>query len=232
LNRSATAGQLLASIAHEINQPLAAIAASGNAGLRWLDKEPPNLGEVRATLERIVGAVHRANKVVGTIRAMFKRGTPDKVPLDVNKLLSETLALVQADLQKRHVTLVSDLAAELPEVMADRIQLQQVILNLIMNAIEAMDLVTDRQRVLNVTSGFHNSDDVRITIEDSGPGMNSDEVDRIFEPFYTTKSHGMGLGLSICRSIIETHGGRLSAIQGRPHGLVLRIELPADGAEV
>jgi signal transduction histidine kinase len=162
---------------------------------------------------------------------MFKRGSADNVPLDVNKLIGETLALLQADLQKRQVAVVSDLVPELHKVMADRIQLQQVILNLIINAIEAMDLVTDRQRVLKVTSGLHNPAGVLITIEDSGPGLNLAEVNRIFEPFYTTKSQGMGLGLSICRSIIESHGGRLSAIQGKPHGLVLRIELPASGSD-
>jgi signal transduction histidine kinase len=162
---------------------------------------------------------------------MFKRGNADKVPLDVNELIGETLALLQADLQKRQVAVVSDLFPELPKVKADLIQLQQVILHLIMNAIEAMELVADRQRVLKVTFRLRNPAGVLITIEDSGPGLNLAEVNRIFEPFYTIKSQGMGLGLSICRSIIETHGGRLSVFQGQPHGLVLQIEWPASGAD-
>jgi PAS domain S-box-containing protein len=226
LNRSATACALLASIAHEINQPLTAIATNGNAALRWLSKDIPNLGEVRAALERIVGSVHRANNVVNTIRAMFKKGTQNKALLDLNKLIREVLGLLHADLQKRQISVQTDQLMEIPEVAGDRVQLQQVILNLVMNAMEAMDAVADRPRVLKITSGTHNSSGVLITVEDSGTGIDPKKLENIFEPFYTTKSYGMGMGLLICRSIIEAHGGRLSASQGKPHGLALQIALP------
>jgi PAS domain S-box-containing protein len=155
LNRSATAGELLASIAHQINQPLAAIAANGNVGLRWLGKEVPNLDEVRAALERIVRDVHHADDVVVTIRAMFKKGAQNKVSQNLNEIIWDVLGLVRGDLQKRQVSVQTDMLPELPEIVADRVQLQQVILNLVMNAIEAMESVTDRPRVLKITSGTH-----------------------------------------------------------------------------
>jgi C4-dicarboxylate-specific signal transduction histidine kinase len=229
LNRSATAGELLASIAHQINQPLAAIAANGNAGLRWLGKEVPNLHEVRAALERIVRDVHHADDVVVTIRAMFKKGAQNKVSQDLKEIVWEVLGLVRGDLQKRQVSVQTDMLPELPEIVVDRVQLQQVILNLVMNAIEAMESVTDRPRVLKITSGTHDPAGVLVTVEDSGTGVDPEQIDYIFEPFFTTKSRGMGMGLSICRSIIEAHGGRMSACLCQSYGLDLQIALPVDG---
>jgi C4-dicarboxylate-specific signal transduction histidine kinase len=230
LSRNAMAGELLASIAQEIKQPLAAIAANGNAGLRWLCRATPDLGEARAALERIVRDAHSASNVIGTIRAVFERNDLNRVPLDINKLIWEILVLLHGDLQKRQISMHTNLLMELPSVTADRVQLQQVILNLIMNAIEAMESVTDRPRTLQVATGTHNPASILITVEDCGTGVDPKNVERMFEPFYTTKSHGMGMGLSICRSIIEAHGGRLSASPCYPNGLALRITLPTAAA--
>jgi PAS domain S-box-containing protein len=229
-NRAATAGELLASVAHEIRQPLAAIAMNGNAGLRWLDKATPNLGEARTALERIVRSAHRAGSAIGNIRAIFEKNSENRVPLDINNLIREILALLHGDFQRRRILLRAKLSKELPAIIADRVRLQQVMLNLVMNAVEAMDLVPDDARVLQVTTGTHNSTGVLITVEDSGPGTEPKDTSRIFEPFYTTKSHGIGMGLSICRSIVEAHGGCLSASLCHPQGLALHIALPTDRA--
>jgi len=229
LNRSYTAGEMLASIAHEINQPLGAIAANGSAGLRWLGKEVPNLGEARRSFERIVHDVHRADNVVGTIRGMFKKDAQSKASQNINELIGEVLGLLRGDLQKWQVSVQTRMLPDLPQILVDRVQLQQVIMNLVVNAIEAMESVADRPRELKITSSTSNAAGVLITIEDCGTGVDAEEIDSIFEPFFTTKSHGMGMGLSICRSIIEAHGGRMSASPCQPHGLVLQIELPAIG---
>ena len=230
MNRMAAAGELSASISHEIKQPLAAIAANASAGLRWLARATPDLGEARAALERIVGDAHRASDVIGTIRAMFKQAGQEKTPVDVNSVIREVLALVRVDLEKRRVSVETDLPAGLPEVVGCPAQLQQVVMNVVTNAVEAMESVADRSRTLRVTSRSHDQDSVLITVEDSGRGIDPCNAKQIFEPFYTTKSHGMGLGLSICRSIVEAHGGRLSASAGNLHGLALRISLPAGEA--
>ena len=230
MNRMAAAGELSASISHEIKQPLAAIAANASAGLRWLARATPDLGEARAALQRIVDDAHRASDVIGTIRAMFKQGGEDRTPVDVNALIREVLALVRVDLEKRRVTVETDLPAGLPAVLGCPAQLQQVVMNVVTNAIEAMDAVVDGARTLRVTSRPNDPDGVLITVEDSGQGIDPRDSRQIFEPFYTTKSHGMGLGLSICRSIVEAHGGRLSASPGSLHGLALRISLPAGEA--
>jgi PAS domain S-box-containing protein len=229
-NRAATAGELLASVAQEIRQPLAAIAANGNAGLRWLDRATPDPGKARTALKRIVRDAHRAGDAIGTIAATFEKGSENRVPLNINNLIQEILALLHGDFQRRRILVRTKLCTELPAVMADRVRLQQVMLNLVMNAVEAMDSVPDRARVLQVTSATHNSAGVLITVEDSGPGMEPNDTNRIFEPFYTTKSHGIGMGLSICRSIVEAHGGCLSASLCHPHGLALHVTLPTNGA--
>ena len=223
-------GEMAATIAHEINQPLTAIVTNGNAGLRWLANPAPDLGEARSALKRIVNDGHRASQVIGTIRAMLKKGGEDKVPLEVNDVIREVLALVHDDLQKRQVLVDAELAGGLPQLSANRVQLQQVILNLIMNAADAMGSVTDRKRTLKVSSGRHDSTGVLVTVEDSGTGIDPEHIDRIFDPFFTTKSEGMGLGLSICRSIIEGHGGHLSVSGGNPHGSVFHLRLPAERA--
>jgi C4-dicarboxylate-specific signal transduction histidine kinase len=230
MNRLAAAGELSASISHEIKQPLAAIAANANAALRWLSRKEPDMGEARAALERIVGEAHRASDVIGGIRAMFKKAAADKGPVDVNSLIREVLALLDRDLETRRIAVETDLPSGLPAVVGCQAQLQQVFLNVVTNAVEAMDTVAERARRLRVTSRSHDADGVLITVEDSGTGIDPQNAKQIFEPFYTTKQQGMGLGLSICRSIVESHGGRLSAAPGALHGLALRISLPAGQA--
>ena len=227
VTRLTTMGEMTASIAHEVNQPLAAIVANGNAGLRWLANKTPELNEVRATLKRIVADGHRASEVIAGIRAMFKQDSQDKARLDANELVREILALVQGDLQTRGVSAGIRLTSDPLQVSGNRVQLQQVILNLVMNAVEAMDSVTDRARVLGISSERHAPDGVLISVEDCGTGIDPKNIDRIFEPFFTTKSHGMGMGLSICRSIIHAHGGRLSASPAHPHGSIFQVFLPA-----
>jgi signal transduction histidine kinase len=225
--RLTTMGEMTASIAHEINQPLAAIVANANAGLRWLANAAPDLDETQAALKRIVNEGHRASEVIGSIRAMFKKDDQDKTPLDVNELIREILALMHGQLESHQVSLRTELTHALPEVAANRVQLQQVILNLAMNAVEAMDAVIGRRRVLRIFSEAHNPPGVLVTVEDSGTGIAADNIDRIFDAFFTTKSSGMGMGLSICRSIVEAHGGRLSAARAHPHGTVFQVFLPA-----
>jgi len=219
-------GQMAASIAHELNQPLAAIVTNGNAGLRWLANATPDLDEVRAALQRVVSDGHRASQVIGTIRSMFKKDGQKKAPVDVNQLIQEVLGLMQDELQNQQVSLQSELEAQPMQVLGDRVQLQQVILNLITNAIDAMGSVTEHPRVLRVRSETNESDAVVVTVEDSGAGIDPKSTDRIFDTFYTTKSHGMGIGLAICRSIIEAHGGGISASPGNPHGAVFQVVLP------
>jgi PAS domain S-box-containing protein len=221
-----TMGQMAASIAHEIKQPLSAITLGCSASLRWLAKKPPNLQEVRACIDRIADAGHRVNQVIDGIRTMFEKGNQEKELLNVNQLIGEVLELVREEAQKKRVVVRSDLLDEIRPVLANRIQLQQVMLNLFTNAIEAMDSVTEGQRLLQVTSTLH-PDVVAIAVEDSGPGMDSTNVERIFDPFFTTKPHGMGMGLSICRSIVEAHDGRLFARSAANRGSVFEIVLPA-----
>jgi PAS domain S-box-containing protein len=219
-------GQMAASIAHEINQPLATIALGASAGLRWLARMPPNLEEVRAALNQISDASHRAGQVIDGIRAMFKNDSRKKVLVDVNQVIREVLLLLHFELQNHRIQVQADLDQKLVLVVADRVQLQQVIANLITNAIEAMDTVTNRARILRVKSVTPESDGVLIMIEDSGPGIDHEQLERIFDPFFTTKSEGMGLGLAICRSIIEAHCGRLWASPGTSHGSVFHVALP------
>jgi signal transduction histidine kinase len=219
-----TMGQMAASIAHELNQPLAAIATNGNAGLRFL--ATPDLDEVREALQCIVSDSHRASQLIGTIRSMFKKDSQKKAPVDVNQLIQEVLALMQDALRNQRVSLQNELEAQPIQVLGDRVQLQQVVINLITNAIDAMGSVTERPRVLRVRSETNESDDVVVTVEDSGGGIDPKSTDRIFDSFYTTKSHGMGIGLAICRSIIEAHGGRISASPGEFRGAVFQVVLP------
>lgn len=220
-------GQMAASMAHEIKQPLATIALGCSAGLRWLAKQPPNLGEVRADLNRIADAGDRAIQVIEGIRSMFKNDSRERALLDVNEIIREVMALLRSELQDRQIVVQDELTPKLPPVLADGIQLQQVIANLVTNAIEAMDAVDDRSRTLRVKSARSKSAGVLILVEDSGPGIDPDNVDRIFRPFFTTKSQGMGMGLSICRSIVEAHNGDLSAHSAVHRGSVFQISLPA-----
>jgi signal transduction histidine kinase len=227
VTRLTTMGAMTASIAHEINQPLAAIVTSSNAGLRWLARDAPDLAEARAALQRIANDGHRASQVIGSIRSMFRNDARERTAVDVNHLIREALALVDGDLQRMSVSVHTELAGQLPPVLADQIQLQQVIVNLVTNAVDAMRPVTERARVLRVRSARDAANGVRVMVEDSGTGIDPQAAERIFDPFFTTKSNGMGLGLSICRSIVEAHGGRLWASPGNPHGSVLEFVLPS-----
>jgi len=220
-----TMGQMAASIAHELNQPLAAMVTNANASLRFLANSTPDLDEVRAALKCVVSDGHRASQVIRTIRSMFKKDGQKKAEVNVNQLIQEVLGLMQGDLENQQVSLRTELEAQPIQVLGDRVQLQQVILNLITNAIDAMGSVTERQRVLRVKSETKESG-VVITVEDSGTGIDPKITGRIFDAFYTTKSHGMGVGLAICRSIIEAHGGGISASPGNPNGCIFQVVLP------
>jgi len=224
-----TMSGMAASIAHEIKQPLAAIVASGNAGLRWLARATPDVNETRAALKRIVDDGHRAGEVIDGIRSMLKKDRQTEAPEDVNDLVREVLVLLRDEIQSRQVSTRIELADGLPKVSANRVQLQQVLVNLIMNAVDAMSTVVNRARILRVKSDVNEFNQLIITVEDSGMGIDPKSIDRIFDAFFTTKSQGMGMGLSICRSIIERHGGRMSVSHGQPHGSIFHVLLPATG---
>jgi two-component system, NtrC family, sensor kinase len=226
VSRLTTMGAMTASIAHEINQPLAAIAANANAGLRWLSRPAPDIEEVHAALKRINNDAHRASEVIQSVRSIFKKAPQQGASVDVNDVVLEVLALVHGELMNYHVAAKPDLDPYLPRVRADRVQLQQVILNLVMNAVEAMGSIQDRARLLNVASRRHEPNGVLITVQDTGPGIDPDAKDRIFDAFFSTKSSGMGMGLFICRSIVEAHGGRLWATPARLHGTIFHLVLP------
>jgi C4-dicarboxylate-specific signal transduction histidine kinase len=218
ITKLTTVGAMTASIAHEVNQPLAAIVTNGNAALRWLANQEPDVEEARAALKRIVRDGHRASEIIGGIRAMFKKGHGERTRLKINDLARDVLLLAHASLESHQVSVRSELREDLPDVLGDRVQLQQVLLNLIINGAEAMASVTDRPRLLRLSSDMHGVNEVIMTVADSGTGIDPEDMRRIFEPFYTTKASGTGMGLSICRSIIESHGGKLWATSLHPHG--------------
>ena len=225
-SRLATMGQVSASIAHEIKQPIGAIVANGDASLLFLAHAPPNLDEVRDGLNCIVNDGHRADDIIGSIQAIFRKGDEQRAPLDVNELVREVLTLMQGDIEIGRVSVQTELISELPKVLGHRIQLQLVFRNLVLNAVEAMSSVKDRGRVLHIRSEAMPSG-VRIAVADLGTGIDPEIRDRIFHTFFTTKSHGTGMGLSICQSIVEAHGGQLSASRSHPHGSIFVIVLPA-----
>ncbi|MGY8669137.1 ATP-binding protein, partial [Bradyrhizobium sp. UFLA05-109] len=224
--RVATMGQLMASIAHEIKQPIAAVVNGAHAGLNWLDAQPPDLEEVRQTLSFIVSAGKHAGDVMDRIRALMKKAPPRKEDLDINEAALEVIALTRGELLKHGVSVRTQLAEGLPVIRADRVQLQQVIINLIINAVEAMRDVDedDRELLINTRS---EPDGVCVEVRDSGPGFAPADLERLFDAFYTTKSGGLGLGLSICRSIIEAHNGRLWARPNLPCGAIFGFIAPA-----
>jgi C4-dicarboxylate-specific signal transduction histidine kinase len=224
-NRSAIDGQLSASIAHEINQPLAAIALSGSAALRWLSLKNPDFNEVRSCLECMVADSHRAAKVVDAVRAMYKRDVQSKSMVDLSELVAETLDMLRTEIVKHDVKVRKVETEMLPRVFADRVQLQQVLINLIKNAIDAMSSVNNRSRILQIQTEL-NDGEIITSVEDSGVGLAPGDADNIFAAFFTTKPQGMGIGLSICRSIIEMHGGRLWVARGSPRGAVFQFTLP------
>jgi PAS domain S-box-containing protein len=225
VSRLTTMGELAASIAHEVNQPLAAVTNNANACLRLLANRKLDPEVLRRALEEIVADGTRASAVIARIRAFIMKTPHQKNELDISEVIQEVLALAGRELHKNGVVLECQLAKALPGVMGDRVQLQQVLLNLIMNAIEAMATVTNRPRSLWVQSCIGESGDVRIEVRDSGTGLGL-EADRLFTPFFTTKANGMGMGLAISRSLIETHGGQLSAATNFPHGAVFSFTLP------
>ena len=223
-------GELAASIAHEINQPLAAIVNNASAGLRWINNRPPNLDEVRLVLGRLVNDGGRCSEIIAGIRAMLKKGSQSRAEIDLNELICGVKNLVQSQLETRGVLIQTQLADDLPRVMADRVQLQQVFLNLFVNAAEAMACISDRERVVNVRSERYDGEGALIAVQDSGIGIDTAHAGRIFDAFFTTKSEGMGMGLSICQSIVQSHGGRMMVSPGNPHGSVFCVILPANGA--
>ena len=225
-NRVMLLGEMVASIAHEVNQPISAAVTNASAGLRWLAMQPPDMEEVRRALERIVRDGMRASDVIARIRALVKKAPPRKDSLDVNGTIREVIVLTSGELSRNNIKLLTRLSSDLPVVSADRVQLQQVILNLFANAIEAMSGASDRPRELVVSSGAGDSNDIFVEVRDSGPGLDPDNSDRVFQSFYTTKPGGMGMGLALCRSIVTTHGGRLWAMPNDPPGAVFRFTLP------
>ena len=232
--RAITLGQLMASIAHEVNQPLAALIANAGAGLRWLAGEKPRLGQARQALTRIVRDGNRASEVIARIRALVRRADAERNSLDLNGVIEDVIALLKTELRKNKVVLKTRLGANLPSVWGDKVQLQQVLLNLIMNAIESMNAVATRTRLLTIAT---RSDDagVSVRVKDCGVGLDKGSLERVFEPFYTTKPQGMGIGLAISRTIVETHGGVLWATCNRGPGATFEFRLPtarADAGEV
>jgi PAS domain S-box-containing protein len=223
--RLTTMGELAAAIAHEINQPLAAVVTNGNASLRWLARDTPNLEEAQQAVNRIVKEANRASDVIGRIRTLLRNDKPEFVGLNINDAIRDVLTLAQSALQSRGVSVRTELPAGLPPVLGDRVQLQQVIMNLIINGADAMQQVTDRPRVVSIRSRL-DTDSVQVAVEDSGTGLDASMIGRIFDPLFTTKPNGMGMGLSICRSIVEAHGGRLEAANGACHGAIFQFSVP------
>jgi signal transduction histidine kinase len=226
--------ELTASIAHEVNQPLSAVVANAGAALRWLEAKPPNLNEVQQALQRIVRDGNRASEVVARIRGLLKDRGAARTEFALEEIIGEIVALTDAEARQRHVLVQLRLEPGLPTVSADRVQLQQVLMNLIMNALEAMADVTDRTRILTIHAERIAPDSLRVAIQDTGPGIDPQHMEHIFEPFRTTKPHGLGLGLSISRSIIEAHRGRLWVSANSGPGVTFQFTLPirSDGAVV
>jgi PAS domain S-box-containing protein len=224
--RVVSMGELTASIAHEVNQPIAAIITNGNAGLRWLERETPDIGEARATVQRIIRDGNRAADVIKRIRAFLTRAEPARSEVRVEDVIGEVVTLVQGEARARHVLVQVRLADNLPSILADRIQLQQVLLNLALNAVEAMSGVRDRPRVLQLGAQPFGDDAILVEVSDSGDGLDARALDRIFDAFYTTKPQGMGMGLAISRSIVEAHDGRLWATPNGDHGTTFQFVLP------
>lgn len=218
--------QLSATIAHEINQPLFAIATNSDTCLRWLKRSEPDLGRAAAAAERIVAAAHRASEIVSRVRSLMKKNAAKTARLNINHCIRDVLDLSFAELQKHHISVEPSLSTQLPMIEGDPIQLQQVILNLVLNGMEAMGEVCDRQKVLSITSRFDGQNTIHVSVRDTGPGIDQVLLDRIFDPFFTTKSQGTGMGLSICRSIVEGHNGHMFATAGVPHGAVFIFSLP------
>jgi signal transduction histidine kinase len=226
-NRVTTMGQLTASIAHEVNQPITAAVANAHAALRWLGGHPPDLEEVREALDAIIKDGKRAGDVIGRIRALIKKVPPRHDRLDINEAILEVIEMTRSELLRNGVSLQTELPKGLPLIRGDRIQMQQIVLNLIMNAVEAMSDISKGSRDLLISTAKDISNGVLVAVRDSGPGLNPESLERLFDPFYTTKPGGMGMGLSICRSIMEAHGGRVWATANVTQGATFHLSLPA-----
>jgi len=218
-------GELAASIAHEVNQPLTAVVTHGHACLEWLSADPPNLEKTRSTVERIIQDGTRAGAVISRVRALFKKEVPTKEWLDMNEVIHELTLFLREEALRRHVVIRTDLIPGLPKVEADRVQLQQVILNLVANGMDAMAETTERQRELLISARAE-QEEIAVRVEDSGVGLNHQAAEKIFQPFFSTKAHGIGMGLAISRSIVEAHEGKLWATPRPSGGAVFQFTLP------
>jgi signal transduction histidine kinase len=225
--RVATLGELTASIVHEVNQPLAGVVSSGNACQRWLAADPPNIERAAQSVERMIRDANRAHEVVERVRDLARKTPPRKTLVNVNQAVSEVVALTRAEAERARVSLRVEMPGELPVVLADRIQLQQVLLNLIVNAIESIGSTADGPRELNVAVARDRGGQVLFNVRDSGQGLDRDALPHIFDAFYTTKGEGMGMGLAVSRAIVEAHGGRLWAEAAEPRGALFQFTMPS-----
>jgi len=230
INRVTEMGQLAASIAHEINQPLTAVVTNGEACLRWLQRDQPDLDEACAAVQRVVREGRRASDVLARIRGLVQRVPAALTPLPLQETIEEVLLLVRAEARRQHIAVHTVFGDEVPPVLGDRVQVQQVLLNLVRNSMEAMRAVVDRPRALHVQTQRHALGGVLVSVQDTGIGLRAEEVEKMFEPFFSTKPGGMGMGLRISRAIVEAHGGQLWAIPNDEHGATFLFTLPT-GAE-
>jgi PAS domain S-box-containing protein len=226
-NRAAAMGQVAASIAHEVSQPIMAMLLNAEAALSWLDQQPPDVAAVRRTLESILTDANRAGEVINWIRALIKKTPAPKESIDINTAIEDVLTITRSELLKHGISLQTDLATGLPRVEGYRVQLQQVILNLILNAVEAMSGLDEGTRELRISTSADASNAIVVTVRDNGPGLDPALLNRLFQPFITTKPEGIGMGLAICDSIIRSHGGRLSAGANEPRGALFQFTLRA-----
>jgi C4-dicarboxylate-specific signal transduction histidine kinase len=224
--RVMTLGELMASISHEINQPLAGVVTNAQASLRWLGQDPPQLERVRTSIERVVRDGNRASDIIQRVRALAKKAAPQKTPLDINEVIQESVLLLQRQVHNQEVEMRTDLAPALPRIVGDRVELQQVLINLIINGVEAMTPVADRRREIVVQSRQDGTADVVVSVRDSGIGIDPNNAEQVFRSFFTTKPGGLGIGLSISRSIITSHGGRLWISPNMDHGSTFHFSLP------
>jgi C4-dicarboxylate-specific signal transduction histidine kinase len=225
--RIMTVAELTASIAHQINQPLAAVVSNGEAAQNWLRHSPPAISEVAESIAAVVTAGVHAAEIITRIRRLITKAIPRQTTIEVNEFVSQGLTLVRADLARRGIVVECHLAPELPPIAGDRVQLQQVLLNLVNNASDAMAEVSDRKRELMIETCARGEHTISITVSDSGHGFCTADTSKIFEAFHSTKRSGMGIGLSVCRTVIESHGGSIRAAARQPHGAILEVELPA-----